>query len=233
MNRFTTTVTSLTVLCLAGCGVDATTAGAASPGALLEKLLDGLDQHDPEIVASCFDRGTDEGHAVAQIMYKAVSVIRKTKQFEAEVRDRFGEAYVKEHIELPGPALFLDRLRKQLASKSLSVGDSTARFSDDPQARTVMHAPDSLKKKWFLTVPAPFVGDAEIVKGVNILLEVFNEHADQALKILRPSQNEAAFRVEMAKLAINTKQRCDAQPEEKSVMRFLWRQLGERGIRRW
>ena len=36
----------------------------------------------------------------------------------------------------------------------------------------------------------------------------------------------------MAKLAINTKQRCDAQPRENSVMRFLWDQLGNTGFRR-
>ncbi len=87
-----------------------------------------------------------------------------------------------------------------------------------------MYTSATLENRWYIRVPPGFV-KAEVVKGVNAILDAFAKHADQALvtirlAALRPEQTEAAFREEMTKLAESTKS--DTAP----VMNWLWDRLG-------
>ena len=67
--------------------------------------------------------------------------------------------------------------------------------------------PDGLRR-WFVTVPAPFLRDSEALKQVNELLRLFDKHSKAALAIVRPAHDAEKFRVQMANLGKQTQKEC-------------------------
>ena len=208
-------------LLLPSCGRDSGP-DPASPEALISRFSRGMQTHNPEEVAACFDPEDKAAGQVLSLLKAGIEVIQKQRSFDQAVRTRYGDRFADEKMGMKGadPAAFFQRLETlgETTQVVLKGDEAEVTSVDAPQGTP----PARLARKdgrWFFRVAPYLPKDPNLCEHLRHIFTCYGERYEQGQEALKKAADEAAFLEAMAHVNQQLAKKCAENMS--TVMPFL------------